>query len=100
MLMVGKYCKINVKTRLIYFDIASSSEYQGFAKFQICGQSWCQANFGGNAHRHFSSIREKKTQRGWDCTTTLAGRSLKFCPAHSFFYPLIVITNEKNNLWP
>ena len=30
MLMVSKYCKINVKTRLIYFDIASSSEYQGF----------------------------------------------------------------------
>ena len=29
MLMVGKYCKINVKTRLIYFDIASSSENQG-----------------------------------------------------------------------
>ena len=29
MLMVGKYCKINVKTRLIYFDFASSSEYQG-----------------------------------------------------------------------
>ena len=22
MLMAGKYCKINVKTRLIYFDIA------------------------------------------------------------------------------
>ena len=29
MLMVGKYRKIKVKTRLIYFDIASSSEYQG-----------------------------------------------------------------------
>ena len=33
MLMVGKYCKINVKTRLIYFDIASSSEYQGFPSY-------------------------------------------------------------------
>ena len=30
MLMVDKYCKINVKARWIYFDIASSSEYQGF----------------------------------------------------------------------
>ena len=30
LMLIGKYCKINVKTRLIYFDIASSSEYQGF----------------------------------------------------------------------
>ena len=35
MLMVGRYCKINVRTRLIYFDIASSSEYEGLFHFAI-----------------------------------------------------------------
>ena len=35
MLMVGKYCKINVKTRLIYFDIASSSENQGLIQINL-----------------------------------------------------------------
>ena len=67
MLMVCIYCKINIKTRLIYFDIASSSEYliSIFKKkrlFYIHINQWTlhhrtiQGNSSAISLHHFSTV--------------------------------------------